>query len=183
MIILCFTVFGDSSGAFWTMMGFIALVVSFSMIIRQIKLQNNSNMMNFINSSEDKQRSTEYIQIRKDVCLDSTIKIGVNEECLLSFFEDLGILYKRRVIDLELIWEKFSYYIENYWILLEPNIKEIQKVKSDTTWFENFESLQKAIFKYSKQRTNNKDYHISEEDLLKFKESEKKQLVPNNSHN
>jgi hypothetical protein len=172
MRILCFTIFGDESGAFWTMIGVLLLLISFLFVRRQLKIQNNSNMMNFIQSSENKWRSAEIIKQRKKVCSKEDNSIDYETECILSFFEDLGILYKRNVIDLELIWEKFSYYVENYWIILEPNIRELQEKTNDKTWFENFEYLHKYVIRFSKKKTGNKNYKIQEEDLLKFKQSE-----------
>ena len=63
-------------------------------------------MMSFVDSSENKWRSKECIEIRKKICSKSTVNIDLDEENLLSFFEDLGFLYKRGVIDLDLIWGK-----------------------------------------------------------------------------
>lgn len=172
MILNSFTIIGDDSGAFWTMLGVIALIISFYFIVRQIRIQNYANMISFMESSENKWRSDKYVKTRKKVCSKSSKKIDVDHEILLSFFEDLGILYKRKVIDIKLIWEKFSYYIEHYWIILEPNIKAFQNEKNDTTWYENFENLSYKIVNYSKKMTGNKDYHISDKDIKKFKASE-----------
>jgi hypothetical protein len=172
MTTLTFSIWGDGSSAFWTMMGFLALVFSFYFLIKQIKIQNSANMMSFINVTESKWRSDEFVEIRKKVCAKQTNRIDKEEETLLSFFEDLGILYKRRIVDIDIIWEKFSYYIENYWQILEPNIIEFQKESNDSTWFQNFENLYSETIKYSAKKTNNKKYSISREKNLKFRQSE-----------
>ena len=177
MTILFFTILGDESGAFWTMAGVLLLLVSFIFVIRQIRIQNHSNMMSFIQTSESSWRSKDFLEIRKIVCENTDKSIDYNKECILSFFEDLGILYKRKVIDLDLIWDKFSYYIESYWMIIEPSIKEYQAKSKDKTWYENFEKLSHDILSLSKKKTGNKNYEISEKELDKFRKSEKKLIA------
>ena len=174
MELACFTFFGDSSEAFWTMMSFFAILVSFLFIIRQIKLQNSANEINFIDSFEKKWWSKEFVELRSEICLKQNNAIDYKTERILGFFEDLGLMCKKNVISKELVWEKFSFYIENYWIILKPCVKEYQCFKSDPTWYCNFDYLQHFTFKYSKKRTTNKDYKISKKDRKKFKSEESK---------
>lgn len=178
MFHFCFSIFGDNSGAFWTMMSFFAILSSFVFIIKQIRISNNANMISFIDSMEAKWWSSDFKQARKNVCSSSTKHIEVDHERLLGFFEDFGILYQRGVVDLDLIWEKFSYYIENYWKLLSPNVHKYQK--QDRTYFSNFTLLQEKIHRLSKKKTKNIHYVITDEAFEKFKETEIREVASSN---
>ncbi len=156
-------------------MSFFAIMISFIFVIMQIRISNNANMISFIDSMEAKWWSPDFKQARRNVCSSQTNHIEVDHERLLGFFEDFGILYQRGVVDLDLIWEKFSYYIENYSKLLSPNVQQYQA--KDRTYFSNFTLLQEKIHWLSKKKTNNIHYIISDEAFEKFKETEIRELA------
>jgi hypothetical protein len=61
-----------------------------------------------------------------------------------SFFEGIGVLLYKKLVDIDLIWELFSPSITNTWQKCKPIVegyrqqygKEIPEAKNDLTWFE-----------------------------------------------
>ena len=61
-----------------------------------------------------------------------------------SFFEGIGVLLHKKLVDIDLIWELFSPPIVNTWQKCRPIVegyrqqygKEMPEAKNDTQWFE-----------------------------------------------
>ncbi|HEY7491888.1 MAG TPA: hypothetical protein VIH59_12375, partial [Candidatus Tectomicrobia bacterium] len=68
------------------------------------------------------------------------------------FFEDPGLYLKKRIFDIEMLWELYSYYAEYYWPILEPRVRELRAERKDNTWYSNFENLCKETIAYSKKQ-------------------------------
>ncbi len=172
MTYLTCEIFGEKSSWFWGMLNTLTFIISFIFIYKQIRIQNKANMISFIFNSDLKWKEEKYIEARKSVINKVGNSIDYNDELILSFFEDLGIFQKNKIVEIDLIWDKFSYYIENYWKYYESNVLEFRANSNDNTWYDNFERLYYDTLKLSRIKTNNKKYAISEEEFSKFIESE-----------
>ena len=61
---------------------------------------------------------------------------------VMEFFEDLGILHRRRMLDDELTWNTFSVYATHWWAACkEFVIEERNQENDDPTYFIEFEQL------------------------------------------
>lgn len=146
---------GETSQWFWSMAQTLIILGSLIFIYRQVRVQRFSNMLQTLSSLRENWNNDTIVAARKTTCINyqkGTKNIGKAEGEVLGFFEELGLLLKKRVVSTEFIWESYSYFIEHYWSMLEPNIKEFRLSTNDNSWYDNFESLRKAIGKYSKKR-------------------------------
>lgn len=146
---------GPNSSWLWSMLQFIVIFFSLIFIWWQVRIQRFSNMLNIINSLYERWHSNDILSARKEVCSNykkSILKINQRDELVLHFFEEIGIYLKKRIINLSIIWEFYSYYIEYYWPILKPKITNMREEKKDKTWYENFEYLFNKICRYSKRK-------------------------------
>lgn len=190
MVILCYDFLGENSSWFWTMMQFFLYVVTFFVVLIQLheqnqqkKIQNeqlkdqvNINIVTILNSLNEQWWSTRMRRARRKICFNHKANsINVDEEAVLSFFENIGLYCERKMIDPELIWETYSYYIERYWLILKTNIETIQS--KDQTYFDGFVRLKDLMDSISKLKGINK-VNISVAELIDFIESEKLCYTP-----
>jgi len=77
---------------------------------------------------------------------------GEELEPVLDFFETLGVFVSRQVIDEELVWNSFSYWVLRYAALAHDQIKARRKAESDNTYWQEFESLVKCLTKIETKR-------------------------------
>jgi hypothetical protein len=64
---------------------------------------------------------------------------------VLSFFENLGLFSHYYNLNMEIIWNQYCYYIKNYWILSENNIKAVRESTKDFTHYDQFEWVYKQV--------------------------------------
>ncbi len=146
------------ASSFWAMMQFLVVVISLFFIYRQIKLHRYSNMLNMISAIDGRWNSEDFLKHRQDICKkyktgNSLIKREEGE--VLGFFEDIGIYSRKKVFDSDIIWDKYSYFIEHYWQMYEPHIKEYRASHNDETWYEQFQYLYEEMKKISIKRNVN----------------------------
>ena len=163
-------VIGQGSQWFWSMAQSMIVLGSLIFIYRQIKIQRYSNMLQMLNNMRENWNSERMMPFRKTTCTNyqkGTKKIGMAEGEVLGFFEEMGFMLKKGVVDKDFIWETYSYFIEHYWSMLESNIKEFRLSTRDNSWFKNFESLRDSVRKYSeKKRCPSSDK--TEEEIERF---------------
>ena len=63
------------------------------------------------------------------------------EDSLMVFYENLAILTRRRLLDLDLVSNTFSFDVRCYWIALRHCVAQSRTEFSDPTLFEEFEQL------------------------------------------
>lgn len=60
--------------------------------------------------------------------------------------------FKKGIFETDVLWGIYSNRAENYWLILEPMIKECRARYSDNTYYENFEYLKQRFESHSKKR-------------------------------
>lgn len=146
---------GPNSSWFWTMAQFFAVAASLLFIYRQVAAQAQSNMLQTLGTLSSRWESEEMKKFRKVVSErygQNMLQIGMAEGGVLGFFEDIGIFLKRRALDAEIVWDNYSYYIEHYWPLLEPNVRRYREQTNSITWFINCERLYGQMLRYSRKK-------------------------------
>jgi len=157
-------VWGSESAWFWTMVQALAVLITLSLILRQLSAQNEqvktqsySNMISVISSLNDRWESAEFLRARIEFCRqylnhDRDIR---GRECLmlLHFFEELGIYYRHNVIDMDILWSIYCERVLGYWNLTEDKIREFRAQHKDPTFYEDFEYLRDEIVKHSNKRS------------------------------
>lgn len=147
--------FGKESGWFWEMLQFLAVSISLAFIGYQLKVQVTSNMLMALFEFSKKWRSRRLLNARKAVC-ESYLKnktAGDQWKTVANFFEELGLLVKKNVIDSDVIWEEYSFEIEHYWPILQPKINSLRRDQGlDDTYFDSFEELYRSIDKVCQKK-------------------------------
>ena len=71
-----------------------------------------------------------------------------------TFFEGVGALYKRKLADLELLYDLFS--VKLHWKKVEPLMEGVRKHFDEPRLFENFEYLCNEMKKYEQKLQQSK---------------------------
>jgi len=102
------------------------------------------------------------------------ILTGKNEEVddVLDFFEEIGLLLKRKAIDEKFVWHSFYHWVHRYYFLTKSYVDTVRK-DDDTIW-EDFVWLHDRISNYEKKRRNcsDQDLDLEESDLKEFLQDE-----------
>jgi len=139
----------------WDIVQTIILLLTVIFIAREVRMLRNSNMLQSLDRLREYWNSDKMMQYRKITCLNfksGKRSIALAEGEVLGFFEEIGLLWKKKVINLDFIWETYAYFIEHYWSMMQRNVQEYRDKTGDKSWYENFEQLCKALQQYSKKR-------------------------------
>jgi hypothetical protein len=94
-------------------------------------------------------------------------------DTILDYFETLGILVRRHVVDDELAWNSFSHWVLRYAVLTKDHIEARRKTESDDTYWKDFEFLVKRLTKIEKKKRHLKfPPSYSEKQLDRFLKEE-----------
>jgi hypothetical protein len=78
---------------------------------------------------------------------------GEMNQAVLTFFEDLGMLFRRKYLDREMIWDTFGHFVKMWWSASKDYIaKERANCGNDAFFFRDFQELVE---------------HLSEDDVKK----------------
>jgi Domain of unknown function (DUF4760) len=166
-------IFGSGSEWFWAMAQFLVIAFTLFFITYQINLQRLSNALSSLHTLREQWNSEMMCNARKGICENQnplSRTISEHEGPVLTFFEEIGVYLEYGVISEMMIWDVYSYWIENYWLILEPYIKEYRNNVSDKTLFERFQSLHKRISNINRRRGTPENK--SDERLQKFRARE-----------
>ena len=161
---------GLDSGWFWTMAQCVIVAISLYFICIQLKIQRIANMLSTLAMLQAKWKSDEILESRRHVCSAYPTEephINAIEEGVLSFFEEIGIYLKMKVMDLDTIWDVYSYYVTNYWPILSPRVYKFRTEYKDESWYCEFEQLHKRIVDCSR-RQHGVEAEIGPDDISKF---------------
>ena len=65
-----------------------------------------------------------------------------------AFFEEVGFLISKKLVDIDVIVDRLGSYIVSNWIKLQPWIIAMRKERKDKTFGEHFENLFKRTLAY-----------------------------------
>ncbi|HMK06593.1 MAG TPA: hypothetical protein VK476_03625 [Flavobacterium sp.] len=156
---------------FWAFWQFLAIVVSAILIVRQVKSQQNANLITVFNALETRWESEMMLKARLLVCvrylrdLTNDVKAQVSGEAVYvsNFFEELGIDLKYKILPEDLIWEHYRYLIIPYYTLLKSKTAMYQQEKQEASTFSLFGFLYKRMLAVSQLNGENfKDLEVGE---------------------
>ena len=162
---------GQQSTWFWSMVQSIAIIVSLVFIYRQVSAQRYANMLSIFMNLRMRWNSTVMLEYRRQTCVNhqSNMKsIGAAEGEVLSFFEELGYMVSRRAVEVDFVWESYSYFIEHYWSMLWPNIRAYRLTTSDHSWYVQFQTLRETMTKYGKVKGATSSSDKGEQEIALF---------------
>jgi hypothetical protein len=137
-------IFGHEGDWFWLMCQFLAVSITLIFILRQIRLQKDSHLVNSFTCLENRWNSIMMIQARRRTCeryRPGMTSITQPTAHVCYFFEELGVYCKRGILDKGIVWEIYSFDIEHYWIMVKNSILCFRRDLGDETFYNNFEFL------------------------------------------
>ncbi len=148
--------FGPDSEWLWSMIQALSVIISLPFIYYQLKSQRESLSMEKFSELHQRWNSPDLLKARFYVCEvasqgNPNLEISNNEGLILDFFEELGLYQSKKLLNVNDVWELYSYYIENYWHLLKPNVYEF-RINDNHTWYNNAEKLYNISVKISNKK-------------------------------
>jgi hypothetical protein len=164
------TLFGPGSEWLWAMCQAIAVPVTLALILRQIKLQNDSHLVNSFAIFGTRWNSEMMLKARQEVCSryqpnNDYVDATLTHVCL--FYEELGIFCAKNILNSDVVWELFSFDIEHYWIMSRSAIATFRRNQNDQTFYSHFEDLHKRMKRHS-DRNGAPTHERTPEDVAKY---------------
>ena len=132
----------------------ILVVITLSVGWAQIKANRNVSGLQILLRLEDKYEGREFLEVRSRLSMQLHslgVPVPQDAETILDFFETLGHLSRRKLVDQELVQNNFSIPILCYWSALESYIQTRRGRYNDLTIYDQAEWLYHATLK--KERT------------------------------
>lgn len=162
------------SEAFWLAVGAIGTVTTLLVIYKQVSNARNVAAYEFLRKEDDRFSGDEMEQKRASLALillsepEEYEEIDKHADSVLSYFEDLGLMARKRIAPEYFIWSMNSYYVLRYWSLLSKYIRWVRTTKDDPTYYEEFEDLHKRILRQERKRTKRKLLNLTPKELRRF---------------
>jgi hypothetical protein len=86
---------------------------------------------------------------------DGTIRAGVLDRAsydVANFFEEVGHLHERGVLQTESVWHTFGWSAQVYWAFYGPTVYEMRKEQANPTFYEDFERLERLVADFGRER-------------------------------
>jgi hypothetical protein len=173
------TIFRQSAEWFWVMCQFVAVALSLIWIASQVRHMRLANTLQAMGVLEERWKSSLMLECRAIAAGrngNPHLDIERPEGEVLSFFETLGLYLKRRVFDRELLWEKYSYFIEPYWQMFSPHINHLRSSRNDPSFYDQFEYLNEQMKKCARKRKLTNYSAKTPKDIQDFANGERARL-------
>jgi hypothetical protein len=136
-------------------LGVIAAILYYSRVLKLTRLTSSAKMVMDLNKEFN---STEMRQYRRELA--SVLLAGRSpnlvDNCpVLEFFEEIGYMTRRKILDGGMVWNTFSWWIEPYFLLCKAAITDARSETQspmffyETQWL--YEYLSKLQQKYEKR--------------------------------
>jgi len=160
----------------------IGVIVALIFHIKNLSHARLSNSAKMVFDLVDLFDSTEWLGYRRHFAkrlLEDRDNIDVSGDApVLEFFEDLGYMTRRRILDKGMVWHSFSWLIERYYraVTKQPNLIEKGRAETNSrTLYRELIWLQKELSVLSAKEEELSVYvPPSEEDIKRFLENETK---------
>lgn len=136
--------FGPGNEWFWVMVQCAGVLITLFFILRQIKLQKDSHLVNSFSILQDRWNSRMMLNARRDICLrhrDNHGRLDGTMHHLCLFFEEMGAFCSKGVLDIDVVWEIYSFEIEHYWVMARDSVTNFRREQKDDTFYYHFRKL------------------------------------------
>jgi hypothetical protein len=69
-----------------------------------------------------------------------------------NFFENVGYLQRRGVLEAESVWHTFGVAARVYWAVYAPTVRRMREEQNDPTFYEDFERLERLVSDFGGER-------------------------------
>jgi len=162
---------------FWIALGSVGAIFTLVLIFHQIRTSRMIAAADFLLKLVDRFDSKEIRSSRKKLMTiikenpKDNQKIDTCRE-VPDFFDDLGLLLKKKVIPIELIWSSFCYWILRYHELLKGYIDWVRKRDRDPTYYDQFEYLNDETLKFE-EKSRRRKIRLTSKQVEEFINEEK----------
>jgi len=166
-----------SSVTFWTAIGAFGTVGALYFIYKQISNARDVAGYEFLRREDDRFRSGDMLQKRHNLAKvlilnpDNFKQIDAYADFILDYFEDLGLLLRKKLVSEYFVWTMNCYHVIHYWVVLTDYINWVREDRGDPTYYCEFEYLYKKMLKFEKKMTKKK-IEFTSDDLREFLEEE-----------
>ncbi|MGH9449711.1 MAG: GNAT family N-acetyltransferase [Terriglobia bacterium] len=163
------------SQTFWIGLGAIGTVLTLCFIYKQVAAARNVNAYQFLRELDERYHSPEMRRRRSNlarVLLTNPRNYDLVDQRageICDYFEDLGLLLRKRIVPQYLAWTMFDYRILRYWPWLSRcYIPEYRRRKGDETYYSEFEYLWKRIARFEKNARKRNKVDVDQAGLDEF---------------
>lgn len=139
----------------WDILAFVGIVISLGLVVYQLRLIRFKNMLDVFDRFRDRwdsqpvNKAKVYIAAYYLKILPYPNTVTRDEEPLFTFFEEMGLYLRHRIIDRKMTWELFSHHVENYWNIMQQYVRDFRQNQSDESYFTEFEYAYQQMGKLS----------------------------------
>jgi len=166
------------SDTLWAAIGSVGTVVALYFLYRQIRDAANISAYDFLRKEDDRFRSDKLVRRRSDLAKvllqtpEDFDRIDAYADYVLDFFEDLGLILRRRLAPAFLVWSTSAYYVLRYWAVVLPYIRWVRDTYEDPSYYTEFEYLHRVMMKLERRESGKKRIEFSQEELTDFLQDE-----------
>lgn len=149
------------SETFWIAIGSLGAVFTLFIAYLEIRASRVIAAADFLLRLESRFCSNEMVKKRKKFIL--LLKDAPEDfermdsfRDVFDFFEDLGLLLRKGIIPIELVWSNYCHWILNYWVASQGYVNWARNKDADPTLYCEFEILFKRIRTYEERRIKRK---------------------------
>ncbi len=131
---------------FWPMAQFILVLASVIVIMDQLDSQRKMQLVTTLAVLDDRWSSDQMLRARRNFCENWLQDNGLQSpagEYIADYFEQIGILRKLGALSDEAIWENYSWYSDNYYLMLRQDLENARK--HDPTLYSEFSKLNQVM--------------------------------------
>ena len=108
----------------------IGVLIALTALVIEVRRSRLATQVDLLMRIEDKFESREMIALREIAAKKLLEKDLVNNELgkILGFFAMISFLYLRKVIDTELIYTEYSYWMVRYWLCAQAYVDQERRI-------------------------------------------------------
>lgn len=163
------------SEAFWTAVAALATLVGLGFAGRQLFLGRTIEAYRFLSEDDEFFESDTMRAARSNLARvllqDSSNHelVGKASSRVIDVFEDLGLLLRKRVAPLDLMWNsKVGDYVLWYWPVLKSFVEEDRRLERNENYYTDFQGLYEAVVAHEQKKLHGDFSPPTKEELDEF---------------
>jgi hypothetical protein len=160
----------------WVAIGAIGAIVALLLTYFQLRASRIIAAADFLIRLENNFTAGDMLKKRKKILLivkkDPTNYVKIdNYNDVFNFFEELGLLVRKRILPTELVWSEYCIWTLYYWSIFKEYVGWVRKYEDDHTLYCEFEYLFKKMLKFEERKLKKKKI-INHEKIAEFIDDE-----------
>lgn len=148
--------------------GVTAAGVYYARVLALTRLTNSAKMVMDLNKEFNSPEMRVHRREFAATLLDKRPLNLRNDAPVLEFFEEVGYMTRRKVLDAGMVWNSFTWCLEPYFLTSKAAIEDVRKDTHRPGFFSETEWLHKKMTELDRKYENQKYMERSKEDLKEF---------------